>query len=98
MRTGNHTQRPIIGTALVQVEPDGEHAIHEICWGLYVQDSTLHRPRTKSINILTFANGDGQILMPNDLPICALGLVEKNPSDSKALGPEGSRHEITDAL
>ena len=63
-----------------------------------MHDSSFRRPRTKSINFPAFADRDCQILVPNNLPVCASGLIEKNPSYCKASWPQDSLDDFTDGL
>jgi hypothetical protein len=63
-----------------------------------MQDSGFRCPRTKSINIPTFANGDRQILMPRHFPVRILGLVEEHSSYGKAFRTEDSVHEFAHGL
>jgi len=69
MRTGDYAQRPVVNSAFVQMQPDGEKAAHYLRWRLYMQNSGLHRPRTKSTNVRTLTDGDCQILVPHYFPI-----------------------------
>lgn len=69
MRTGDYAQRPVVNSAFVYVQPDGENSVHDLRWRLYMQNSGLHRPRTKSTNVRAITDGDCQILVPNHFPI-----------------------------
>src|SRR5258705_431843 len=80
------------------MQPDSENASHDLCGRLNVHDSSFRRPRTKSINFPAFAERDCQILVPNNLPVCASGLIEKNPSYCKASWPQDSLDDFTDGL
>ena len=50
-------------------------------------DSSFCRPRSKTDDRVLFANRDGQVLMPHDLPICLTRFVKENSSNGKTFGP-----------
>src|SRR6202040_2383285 len=96
MRTSNHAQRTVITFAFVQMKPDGEHASHDLARRLHVEDSSLHRPRTKSVNVLALTDGNRQVLMPNDFPVRCSSLIEENPPNRETFGAKDSLHDFAD--
>src|SRR5262249_35127524 len=96
MRTGNDAQRSVIKPTLVKMQSYCEHVIHDFRWRLDVHDPIFHCPRSKALNITALSNGNRQILMPNNLPICASRFVEKYRPHGKAFRSHNRFHYSTD--
>jgi hypothetical protein len=66
------------------MEPDGKDVTQDLRWRLGVIDAGLDCPRAKS-GKFPHTNYDGQVLVPDNLPVGLLGLVEERCFDCEAI-------------
>ena len=57
----------------------------------------LYRPRSKPLNVDSFLNGDGNVLVPGYFPVSICNLVEKNAAYGKKCGAEDRLNERTNS-
>jgi len=67
------------------MEPDGKDVTQDVRWRLDVIDARLDCPRAKSGKFPPFTNHGGQVLVPDNLPVGLLGLVEERCFDREAI-------------
>jgi hypothetical protein len=67
------------------MEPDGKDVTQNVRWRLDVIDARLDGPRAKSGKFPSFTNHDGQVLVPDNLPVGLMGLVEEHCFDREAI-------------
>lgn len=94
MRAGDHPQRSIVRFAIIQMQPQRDHAFKESCRRLRVPDSLLQSPAGKALNVVSFPNRDAQILMPADVPVGLWGLVEQQRADGESRTTGGGRDDF----
>jgi len=70
------------------MEPDGKDVTQDVRWRLDVIDARLDCPGAKSGKFPPFANHDGQVLVPHNLPVGFLRLVEERCFDREAIPSE----------
>src|ERR1700751_5481372 len=98
VRARNNAQRSVFEPAVVQVYPDGNHACHHVCWRLDVHYSSLHGPRTESVNLKTLADSYGQVLVPGDFPVGALSLIEEYSLHSKTVWAQDGANQFPNGV
>ena len=81
MGSGPHAQRPVVGPAIVEMNPHRQHLLQEHCGRLRVMDAVLDRPGRPSIDVAFYGNGDRQILMPGYRPVRGWRLVEEDTAN-----------------
>jgi hypothetical protein len=95
VRTGNHSEWPVVRPAFIEMEPDGKDVTQDVCWRVDVIDARPDCPRAKSGKFPPFTNHDGQVLVPDNLPVRLLGLVEERSFDREAILSENGLGQDT---
>lgn len=80
--TGNDPERAIVGQRIIKVEAEGDHALQNWNRRLHMDRAVFHGPWSVAGQVLLLLNGDGQILVERDFPICIGCFIEKD-------GPNG---------
>lgn len=84
-----------MGSAIVEVDADGDHAGEDFGGGLHLPDTGLVDPGDEAGEIALFGDGDDAVLMPAEIPVglgnfveedgaCGEGVVAENGSDELA--------------
>lgn len=94
MRRRENSQWPVVWPALVEMQPNSKNSAHDVQRRLYMHDARFHTPRTKAIGFAPLTNGYGQVLVPHDLPVGLLRLVEKNAPRSEATSAKHVSDEL----
>src|SRR4051794_16919149 len=76
VRTGKHSKRSVLGTAVVEMDACGEHTIENPNRRLHMAHALFFRPRREARGGTPLIDRDGHILVPRDFPIRLGGLVE----------------------
>ncbi len=63
MRSGKHAHGAVVGGAVVDVDPDRDHAGQDLRGRLHMDDAVLHRPGAESRLVVAGGDGDRDILM-----------------------------------
>ena len=76
MRPRNDAKRPIVRSAVVEVQTNRDQILQYVCWGLNERAPFFDVPPSKATPIYSGFYGDTQILMYGDEPIDVGILVE----------------------
>ena len=82
VRTRENPQGSIVGTTGIEVQAQRDHPLEHRDGGLDVVHARLHRPGAEAGHLGVTVDGDGEILVPGDLPTGAGGLGEEEGSDN----------------
>lgn len=98
VRTGDDTQRPVLLTTVVEVEPHGNHVLQNLGRRLNVEHIRLDRPRSEPLSLDALMHGNGHVLMLGNLPVRIGNLVEQNAPDREEPGSENRLDQRPDRL
>ena len=91
VRAWKDAERAVVGAAVVEMHPYGHHALKHRDWWLHVVNSCLDAPGAIALDLTTSPDGDGEILMPRDLPVRGGRLVEQQGPNGKGIRTEDRR-------
>ncbi len=97
MSTRQNAKRAILLRAIVKMRSDGKHALQYIGGRLHMQHSSLCRPRPISFSSNSVLHSNRYILMPRNLPVRRIGLVEQNAANRFRLSPKNRIHQRTNS-
>ena len=95
MRTTDDSHWSIVDGARIEMQANGEHVLENVCRRLNVRHASLLRPRSIVGHIAAFLSGDGEILVPDHLPVRVGSLVEEQCADRKAGVAKYSRGKLS---
>jgi len=72
------------------MESHRKDSTHDVRGRLNVHDACFDCPRPKSIDLTPLANGNGEVLVPDNFPIRLSGLIEEDPPHREAFRAENS--------
>src|SRR5688500_6322949 len=70
VRSRKNTHRSVRRAARIQMHAHGDHALEDFSWGLHVNNAGFDGPRAKASDVASLSDGDREVLMPRDLPVC----------------------------
>lgn len=73
---GEDSQGAVLRGGVVEVEAEGDHLHENGDGGLDVRNAVLDRPRSEAGDVPPLLDGEGEVLMPGDLPVGVRCLVE----------------------
>ena len=83
--TGKHTKRTIFQKRIIEMQAECYDAREGTRWGVRVDHSVFHRPRSPLRNLTPFAQGQRRVLMPNDKPIGRKRFVKECRSERERI-------------
>lgn len=81
MRPRNYPERPVLDTAVIQMEPNRDTLLQEFDRRLAVRNAFLFRPVAEPGRFPSLPQSDLGVLMPPQSPIRLRRLIENDPSD-----------------
>ncbi|MDB6149647.1 MAG: hypothetical protein JWQ44_1095 [Chthoniobacter sp.] len=76
MRSRQNSERTVGRVGVIEVKPDREHLLQQLHGRLHMRNPLLYGPRSEARHIRPSADGQSQILMPRDEPVCFRRLVK----------------------
>lgn len=96
MGTRHDAQGTICHIAVIEMQSDGNHALHDGGGWLNVNNTGLSRPRSKAEDVVPLSDGNRQILMERNFPIGGIRLVKERCSHCVARIADDSARERLD--
>lgn len=78
MSAREDAQGAVVGSAVVEVETDGQHLLEDLHGGLDVDDALFFRPGPPALDVDALLDGQAQVLVPGDFPVTVRGLVKED--------------------
>jgi hypothetical protein len=86
MRSIDHTNWSVVGMARIEMKPNRQHLLEDGNRRLHVWNVSLLGPGTETGHLLPFTRRDGEVLVPDDLPVRSGRLVEEECANREAGG------------
>ncbi len=81
MGTSQNAKRAILLGTIVQMNPYGQHPFQNLSRRLHMQHSRLARPRPIPLSVDPMLHCNRHILVPGNLPVRRIGLIEQNAAN-----------------
>jgi hypothetical protein len=83
VRSGQDTERAVVGARVVEMETESEDLFERGCGGVRVVHAVFDGPGAPTRSVAAFAERQGGVLVPDYQPIGPRGFVEKSGAKGK---------------